>query len=49
MEECTDAGPCPPPGLRESQTVTPVETALDLVVDENWPERDVVDPVKLDQ
>ena len=29
--------------------MTPVETALDLVVDENWPERGVVDPVKLDQ
>ena len=30
-------------------SVTPVEVALDLVVDENWPEGGVVDPVKLDQ
>ena len=47
LEEWRSVQTQAPVPLQDS--VTPVETALDLVVDENWPERGVVDPVKLDQ
>ena len=47
LEEWRSVQTQAPVPLQDS--VTPVEIALDLVVDENWPEGGVVDPVKLDQ
>ena len=47
LEEWRSVQTQAPVPLQDS--VTPVEVALDLVVDENWPKGGVVDPVKLDQ
>ena len=47
LEEWRSVQTQAPVPLQDS--VTPVEVALDLVVDENWAEGGVVDPVKLDQ